>query len=65
LTGPEMMKMRKWIYGIEEAPDDFICRHCVNAITPEETPNMLNKSISKIKKPLSIIKHIAQRSISR
>lgn len=65
LTGPEMMKMRKWIYGIEEAPDDFICRYCVNAITPEETPNMLNKSISKIKKPLSIIKHIAQRSISR
>ena len=33
LTGPEMAKLRRWIYGIEEAPDDFICRHCVNALT--------------------------------
>lgn len=65
LTGPEMTKMRRWIYGIEEAPDDFICRHCVNAVIPEETPNILNKTISKVKRPLSIIKHIAQRSISR
>ncbi|MGB3730021.1 MAG: radical SAM/SPASM domain-containing protein [Thermodesulfobacteriota bacterium] len=61
LAGPEMMKMRRWIYGIEEAPDDFICRHCVNAITPEETPNLLSKSL---KAPFSLIKNIAQRSIS-
>ncbi len=31
LTGPAMALMRRWIYGIEEAPQDFICRHCVFA----------------------------------
>lgn len=65
LTGPEMMKMRRWIYGIEEAPQDFICRGCVNAITPVETPTILQKSLSKAKRPFSIIKNIAQKSISR
>jgi len=29
LSGPEMAKLRRWSYGIEEAPDDFICRNCV------------------------------------
>lgn len=62
LTGPEMMKMRKWIYGIEDAPEDFICRDCVNAITPVQTPGLLKKSV---KTPLAIIKRIAQRSMSR
>jgi MoaA/NifB/PqqE/SkfB family radical SAM enzyme len=33
LAGPELAKMRKWVYGIEEAPDDFICRDCVFART--------------------------------
>ncbi|HEX7190092.1 MAG TPA: radical SAM protein [Thermoanaerobaculia bacterium] len=32
LTGDQMAKMRRWTYGIEEAPDDFICRTCVWAI---------------------------------
>ena len=65
LTGPEMMKMRRWIYGIEEAPQDFICRGYVNAITPVETPTILQKSLSRAKKPFSIIKNIAQKSLSR
>jgi pyruvate-formate lyase-activating enzyme len=29
LQGDEMAKMRRWTYGVEEAPDDFICRTCV------------------------------------
>jgi MoaA/NifB/PqqE/SkfB family radical SAM enzyme len=31
LAGDELAKMRRWIYGIEEAPDDFMCRDCVFA----------------------------------
>jgi hypothetical protein len=31
LEGPELAKMRRWVYGIEEAPDDFMCRGCVFA----------------------------------
>ena len=33
LTGPEIAKLRRWTYGIEEAPDDFICRDCIYART--------------------------------
>jgi hypothetical protein len=31
LAGPEIAKLRRWSYGQEEAPADFICRHCVFA----------------------------------
>ena len=31
LEGPELAQMRRWTYGIEEAPDDFICRSCIFA----------------------------------
>jgi MoaA/NifB/PqqE/SkfB family radical SAM enzyme len=31
LAGDELAKMRRWIYGVEEAPDDFMCRDCVFA----------------------------------
>lgn len=31
LTGPELTLYRRWIYGLDEAPDDFICRNCVFA----------------------------------
>lgn len=33
LTGPTLAKMRRWAYGIEEAPKDFICRGCSFALT--------------------------------
>lgn len=33
LEGDQMALMRRWTYGVEEAPDDFICRSCVFAIT--------------------------------
>jgi hypothetical protein len=33
LEGPELATMRKWVYGIEDAPDDFMCRDCVFART--------------------------------
>jgi len=33
LTGPRFALMRRWVYGIEEAPADFICRSCVFART--------------------------------
>ena len=29
LTGPEMARMRRWVYGLETAPADFICSRCV------------------------------------
>jgi hypothetical protein len=31
LRGPELAKMRRWIYGMEDAPQDFMCRKCVFA----------------------------------
>jgi len=31
LHGPEVARLRRWAYGVEEAPDDFICRNCVFA----------------------------------
>ena len=31
LTGETMQRLRRWIYGIEEAPEDFMCRDCVFA----------------------------------
>jgi hypothetical protein len=33
LTGPAMAMMRRWVYGLEEAPRDFICRSCTFALT--------------------------------
>jgi MoaA/NifB/PqqE/SkfB family radical SAM enzyme len=31
LAGDELAKMRRWVYGVEEAPADFMCRDCVFA----------------------------------
>ena len=31
LASDEIAKLRRWIYGVEEAPADFICRNCVFA----------------------------------
>ena len=33
LTGPELARMRRMAYGLEEAPRDFICRGCAFALT--------------------------------
>lgn len=33
LTGPEIARLRRWVYGIEEAPPGFICRKCIYART--------------------------------
>jgi len=33
LTGPRMSLLRRWVYGMEPAPADFICRHCIYALT--------------------------------
>lgn len=33
LTGPAMALMRRWAYGLEDAPRDFICRGCTFALT--------------------------------
>lgn len=33
LAGPKMAQLRRWVYGIEEAPADFICRDCIYALT--------------------------------
>lgn len=31
LTGDEIAKLRRWVYGLEESPDDFMCRDCIFA----------------------------------
>ena len=31
LEGEELAKLRRWSYGLEDSPDDFICRHCIFA----------------------------------
>ncbi len=33
MSGSQMAQFRRWAYGIEEAPDDFICRKCTFALT--------------------------------
>jgi hypothetical protein len=33
LGSEEFAKLRRWAYGLEEAPDDFICRNCVFALS--------------------------------
>lgn len=33
LAGDEIAKLRRWVYGLEEAPADFICRSCIFART--------------------------------
>jgi MoaA/NifB/PqqE/SkfB family radical SAM enzyme len=33
LAGPRMSTLRRWAYGMESAPDDFLCRKCVYART--------------------------------
>jgi hypothetical protein len=32
LRGPAMALLRRWAYGLEESPADFICRRCVFAL---------------------------------
>lgn len=32
LSGPEVAKLRRWSYGLDEAPADFMCRKCVYAL---------------------------------
>jgi MoaA/NifB/PqqE/SkfB family radical SAM enzyme len=31
LEGEEIARLRRWVYGLEEAPQDFICRNCIFA----------------------------------
>jgi hypothetical protein len=31
LRGDEVARLRRWIYGLEEAPENFICRNCIFA----------------------------------
>ena len=33
LAGLRLAQLRRWVYGLEEAPDDFICRRCIFART--------------------------------
>jgi hypothetical protein len=33
MSGDAMARYRRWSYGLDEAPDDFICRNCVSALT--------------------------------
>jgi hypothetical protein len=33
LTGPGLARMRRWAYGLDEAPRDFLCRGCTFALT--------------------------------
>ena len=35
LSGEEMARLRRMIYGVDEAPDDFICRKCIFTLSGE------------------------------
>ncbi len=35
LSGEELARLRRWTYGLEEAPADFVCRKCVFARAAE------------------------------
>lgn len=35
LVGDEMARLRRWVYGLEQAPNDFICRGCIYARTAD------------------------------
>jgi hypothetical protein len=35
LSGEEMARLRRMVYGVEEAPKDFICRKCVFALAED------------------------------
>ena len=35
LSGEEMARLRRMIYGVDEAPGDFICRKCIFALSGE------------------------------
>lgn len=54
LSGPEIQKIRRWSYGIEEAPDNFICKKCVFAIPEKES----FKQTSLFKKVVRNVLHI-------
>jgi len=36
LRGPELARLRRWAYGLEESSADFICRGCVYSLTRSE-----------------------------
>jgi hypothetical protein len=33
LAGPQVRMLRRWVYGLEDAPADFMCRKCIFART--------------------------------
>ena len=33
LTGDRIATLRRWVYGLEESPADFICKGCIFALT--------------------------------
>lgn len=36
LRGPELARLRRWAYGLEESSADFICRGCIYSLTRSE-----------------------------
>lgn len=38
LRGDEASRIRRWVYGLEEAPGDFLCRDCVFACSSDALP---------------------------
>ena len=39
LRGPRVRLLRRWVYGLEDAPADFICRRCIYALTDPPYPS--------------------------
>jgi MoaA/NifB/PqqE/SkfB family radical SAM enzyme len=62
MTGDRMATLRRYVYGVEEAPEDFICRKCVSCIpgswkdasASDVTPLNLQKSRLKAKVKLQL-----------
>jgi hypothetical protein len=45
LAAPYSIQLRKWIFGFEESPEDFICRYC--EATSSQTDNIISVGAQK------------------
>ena len=51
LKGPEIKKLRKWVYGVEKAPENFICSKCVFSMPERDSfkpRSLLSKMADKL-----------------
>ena len=48
LGGDTMARLRRWTYGVEEAPDDFLCRRCEFALGMRRVGSLVHRVIADL-----------------